>query len=188
MGCAVEIQGTKQREGILSACACPSEEGANPSCPRVGERESSGLPDPQPAPRWGPTDRFCVLAVAPCADRAAKTLPSLPSPTYLLELLDLLLQLCLPCPAVVLLEPQAAAPPSPLLSFQFEELQVLELLPEVLNELQRKGRGQLSAAAGAGHDWCGRWAVLQLGTASSTAGLTDPSWGCTWLPHPPSGL
>lgn len=147
-----------------------------------------------PGSSWGPTDRSCVLAVTPCADRAAKTLPPLPSPTYLLELLDLLLQLCLPCPAVVLLEPQAAAPASPLLSFQFEELQVLELLPEVLNELQRKGRGQLSAAcppsaaAGAGHDWCGRWAVLQLGTASSTAGLTDRSWGCTCLPHPPPGL
>ena len=119
-------------------------------------------------------------------------LPSLPSPAYLLELLDLLLQLRLPRPAVVLLEPHAAAPASSLLSFQFEELQVLELLPEVLDELQHKGRGQPSAAAPAspaartGRGWCDRRAVPQMGATPSiaAAGLTDPFWGGTWLPLP----
>lgn len=72
------------------------------------------------------------------ASLSAERFLPLPSLAYLLKLLDLLLQLRLSCPAVVLLQPHAAAPASPLLTFQFEELQVLELLPEVLDELQQK--------------------------------------------------
>lgn len=72
------------------------------------------------------------------ASLIAECFLSLPSLTHLFKLLDLLLQLRLSCPAVVLLQPHAAAPASPLLTFQFEKLQVLKLLPEVLNELQQK--------------------------------------------------
>lgn len=60
-----------------------------------------------------------------------------PSPNYLFEPSDLLLQLCLPRPTIVLLESHAAASASSLLCFKFKQLQVLQLLPEVLNQLQQ---------------------------------------------------
>lgn len=112
--------------------------------------DSQLLRGEHPASEEPGTPRSVEELSSPCAHHAAEALPSLPSCPHLLELLDLLLQLRLPRPAVVLLEPHAAAPASPLLSFQLEELQVLELLPEVLNELRHKGRGQLSAASSAG--------------------------------------
>lgn len=173
MECPGQIQGT-QRTGALAYTWCPSEEGSHLSCPRAGQ-EAAGcwthgqLLRGEHAPSKEPgTPRSAEELSSPCADHAAEASPSLPSCPYLLELLDLLLQLRLPRPAVVLLEPHAAAPASPLLSFQLEELQVLELLPEVLNELQHKGRGQLSAAgsagptARAGCGWCDTRAVSQL--------------------------
>jgi hypothetical protein len=54
---------------------------------------------------------------------------------HLLESANLLLQLALPGTAVVLLQAQAAAATPPLLHFQPEQLQVLQLLAEVLNQL-----------------------------------------------------
>lgn len=69
---------------------------------------------------------------------ATKHTEQFSNPKYLLEPPDLLLQFGLPGPVVVFLDAYAAASASALFRLQLEELQVLQLFPEVLNQLQGK--------------------------------------------------
>lgn len=184
MECPEQTQGT-QRRGVLAYTGCPSEEGSHLSCPRGGQ-EAAGcwthsqlLRGEHPASEEPGTPRSVEELSSPRAHHAAEALPSLPSCPHLLELLDLLLQLRLPRPAVVLLEPHAAAPASPLLSFQLEELQVLQLLPEVLNELRHKGRGQLSPASSAEPPSAAAGLSDCLGALSFPFGLCSRRQSCS---------